>query len=1449
MGIPKFFRYISERYPLTSELIDDKSIPMFDNLYLDMNGIIHNCTHPPSSEGDASFRLTEEQMVVAIFAYIEHLFSKIKPQKVFFMAVDGVAPRAKMNQQRSRRFRTAQEAKELEEKALRKGEEMPKEPAFDSNCITPGTPFMTRLSKHLQYFVNKKIAEDTEWRGVEVILSGHDVPGEGEHKIQEYIRLSKAQPKYNPNTRHCLYGLDADLIMLGLLSHDPHFCLLREEVTFGRKSKKSGGLETQNFYLMHLSLLREYLDLEFSSLRLTDGNSTNGNASHPSLPFEYDLEKIIDDFILMAVFVGNDFLPHLPDLHINQGAMELIWGIYKKVLPHAGGYMNESGKINVQRLQLVLDELAKFEIDTFEKHYADASWKSGRHPAPKAKKEIVAFEMARNRGGLVLTKSQKTLFDQIKEFIRSHPQPSSADQLTLVLPFFSISDRQVLQDIADSLHLSLDWDPSEVELSGEPSVVLSFQDAADEGESEIELDADEEGREAIERVLKKWEAAEVIDPEGGPNSFENGSGKDAKKSKKKAKKEPEQPDEEEYDKLLLDQMDEWKLAYYRDKLEFSLKDDHHQIDDLVYNYVEGLQWVMYYYYAGVASWGWYYKYHYAPRISDLKNVDKMSFKFDYGKPFKPFEQLMGVLPYASRSHLPEAYRDLMSDPNSPILDFYPTEFEADMNGKKQEWEAVVKIPFIDETRLLKAMASREHRLTPDEAARNTHGSSFRFIHDDSIDAPYPSSLSGFFPIIARARSRTETFTMPSLDGLELIEGLLKGVQLGASALAGFPSVNTLPQHAQLGFHGVNVHNSDSKNQSMVISIENVWEGQKIEDVARKMIGKRTFTGWPFLREGLVVAVSDELFRYTLASVGGKKKVVSSPQDGAARMSWKRKADGIEHRYSKRFGILTGDIDVLLHVRPLKGLKRTEDGAFVKEYQDNEIETALQLSVPEVECEDERYTEKPPVRIQDEFPLGERVFFLGEHFYGSPAQVSQTTDTTVSLKLAYFPSETRDVALFRDAVARRHSGNYYPSHHVSRQLRISGLALSRITSSLFVVNSQGNKANLGLNLKFEGKSMKVLGYSRKSANGWEYSDQAIKLIQEYMEAFPQVFANLETRHDGGFPTASQFFPREREPDQLVADIKKWFATKKINNLEPVSLLAEQMESETIKVVENLADELNKKRVNEPIKPAILQGLPRQSILKPDHSRFRLQEQKFALGDRVVMVDVAGTGGVPLGLKGIIVSVNTATVDVVWDSGFLGGSNLGHRCSEFKGSNIPFYACLNLTTPQFVVSKNPKPAVAPQVPFAVPHHMARPNSFFKPAPPRSAKAPVTILGRPNKEAARVAPDVPYTNVAQGLRPSQVPETPMSHKQNMQATLNSFSGASRGGRGRPSPHVNQSHQGQQDNVSRPPVASSYSHVPPPSVSTRPSGQQGNRGRGGGRGGRGGRGRPHSEAAPAQV
>jgi 5'-3' exoribonuclease 1 len=153
-----------------------------------------------------------------------------------------------------------------------------------------------------------------------------------------------------------------------------------------------------------------------------------------------------------------------------------------------------------------------------------------------------------------------------------------------------------------------------------------------------------------------------------------------------------------------------------------------------------------------------------------------------------------------------------------------------------------------------------------------------------------------------------------------VEGLCNGVVLGTEALAGFPSLNTLRHTAQIGFHGVNVHNSESRNKSVVVHVENDLENVKPEKIAEQKIGKRTFVGWPFLQEGMVVGISDALFRYEKGVIipGSSEKVLANPHSPQGMNHWKAKADKIEQTYSKRFGVITGPIDVLFHVRPLKG---------------------------------------------------------------------------------------------------------------------------------------------------------------------------------------------------------------------------------------------------------------------------------------------------------------------------------------------------------------------------------------------------------------------------------------------------------------------------------------------------------------------------------------------------
>ena len=1141
-----------------------------------------------------------------------------------------------MNQQRSRRFRTAQEAHEVREKAIRRGDMLPKDDPFDSNCITPGTVFMADLSQHLEYFLAKKVSEDSNWRDVRVIFSGHDVPGEGEHKIMQYIRTARSQPGYDVNTRHCFYGLDADLIMLGLVSHDPHFALLREQVFFGprRNTRSFSSLGTQKFYLLHISLLREYLALEFASLR-------------DQLSFKYNLERVIDDYILLHIFVGNDFLPHLPGLHINEGAIELLFGIYKRVLPKCQGYLNESGTLRPERLALVIEELKNHEFDNF----------IANNIPNTTEKQPKKIKRSNER---TLTPEQHEWVIHLQQYAHSVRADPSGTPGDISFPGnLEPHNLEFLSELASKLNMVFTpnvYDPDKDTTSTVMSLPLkpcvSSRNDGDDHEAPV-VDHREENYAAANRVLNSYLT---------PNEHKTDVEAEAAAAAANA---------EEIDK----KWNEVKRRYFRDKLELPYTPE--VIHEISFNYVEGLQWVLNYYYTGISSWGWYYHYHYAPPVSDLRDVADFKISFELGKPFRPFEQLMGVLPPLSRKLIPPVYQELMTDPSSPIIDFYPTRFESDLNGKKNSWEAVVKIPFIDEDRLLRALSAREGGLNTEERNRNKNRHAKSFVYDKSLNYTYPSSIPDFLPDLPGNHTRVEGYDFPSMKRLEYMRTLHKGVSLGVYAMPGFPSLDTLPHTSTLRKAGVTVHGAASPNFSMVINITATSPSPLIGALGPKLIGSTVYTNWPYLYESLVVGVSTNTAS-CVAKVdnAGKSYLEYNDEPIGGSLVHSRRITAISQYYYKQCAVVIGPVDVLVHVRPLVGMRRLSNGAVVKRYASNasdEIHYPLQLVVHDVKKKDMRFREQPGMTVGAEFPDGSKVLFLGMPGFGCPGRVIGSTSTSVTIEMAFIPDLAQENAAVSRLVSTRVEQPYLPSAKASARCGITPLVLSRITSTIMLSHG-GQRVGIGLGLKSEAHSRKVLGYTRKGLYGWEYSEAAVQLVEQYKNEFPEIIiALVKSPADGGMYQSGDIFGDTA--NERVPAIRSWLKRSGVRDFEEVPLFADRLDSGTVHLLEKVIDEHPS---SKGFKRRILKGLPRYALLRPEDAVFRVPEQSFAIGDRVI--NVLDFGSVPLAARGTVIGVNMFGIDVVFDHPFMSGSTLGGICSAHRGAQVGFAHVLNLSHPQ-------------------------------------------------------------------------------------------------------------------------------------------------------------------------
>lgn len=276
--------------------------------------------------------------------------------------------------------------------------------------------------------------------------------------------------------------------------------------------------------------------------------------------------------------------------------------------------------------------------------------------------------------------------------------------------------------------------------------------------------------------------------------------------------------------------------------------------------------------------------------------------------------------------------------------------------------------------------------------------------------------------------------------------------------------------------------------------------------------------YPYLQEAVVIGVSTSNAKYYVKVVGKKKQIREHILDDEEREDWSRRIGRVEYMSSKRLGLEVGKTEVGLHVCVLRGMKKTPEGAYVKEYVNPAQEdlVPVQMTVIKVSNPDPRYIERPPPPVTEEFPINSKAFFLGGIYYGALATVSghyKRDGVNIEVIVPQNPKDARE-PMFGRTVAREQMETiaYTPSYIVSRELKIDPLVLSKLTSSLTVQDKGLRRVNLGLNLKFEAKQQKVLGYSRKNRNGqWEFSDKAIDLIIEYIRTFPKFVALLHNKN--------------------------------------------------------------------------------------------------------------------------------------------------------------------------------------------------------------------------------------------------------------------------------------------------------------------------------------------------
>ena len=323
MGVPSLFRTLVNKHPNICKQPSGVEPP--DQLLFDFNCLVHHCANAVKLTDSMTLRDIEEEVIAEVIKYTGHIItSVVKPKSLVFIALDGPVPMGKVVRQRARRYKKIQD--DRYKRKLREKYNIPATRYFDSNKITPGTPFMSKLCNRLRNMIKLGAFGNNK-----VILSDANAPGEGEHKIMNFLKNGKAKTA-------TIYGLDADLIILSM-NLPINVVLLREDLEWG------GEFLFLDVRMVTDALIKEY-KLEF-----------------------IDRASFIRDYTFITCFGGNDFVDPFVHTKIRDQGVDKLMNAYRIAMCHTNStcMIDESLEVDRNTFIVFLEELCKTEDVSMKK--------------------------------------------------------------------------------------------------------------------------------------------------------------------------------------------------------------------------------------------------------------------------------------------------------------------------------------------------------------------------------------------------------------------------------------------------------------------------------------------------------------------------------------------------------------------------------------------------------------------------------------------------------------------------------------------------------------------------------------------------------------------------------------------------------------------------------------------------------------------------------------------------------------------------------------------------------------------------------------------------------------------------------------------------------------------------------------------------------------------------